>query len=386
MLASMRALVGAPPSPEEGDIWVLGRRYECNRLDEWPKDFVSDVENILWLRYRTGIVPIPRDPQGPSPLTLRSFVRTGNIDPECFHSDVGWGCMIRTGQSLLANTLAQLSAIEQYSLRELELVRQFTDEPDALYSIHRFVSTGRQLGKRPGEWLGPTAVARCIHALTSSGKGLSVYISEGQDVYEEPLLEQLEASPVLVLCGLRLGISQVNPVYYDGLRRLLQLKQSVGIAGGSESSSLYFYGFQNERLLYHDPHVSHIALRCDTNAEELFASVHTQQLNAVDFGSTDPSMLAGFLLRSAQEFQEWKTALEAIETRSRAITVHGGSPPPRPSDFDSVSEDEDDYVVCESPRVNDDSVVVARSETSLRHERGEFVHPPEEESIVVERP
>lgn len=386
MLASVRALIGAPPPVQEGEIWMLGRRYECGQVNEWPSDFIRDVDGLIYLRYRTGFVPIPRDPQGPSPLTLRSFVQTGNIDLECFHSDVGWGCMIRTGQSLLANTLKKLSAIEPRSSKELELIRKFSDEPDAQYSIHKFVLTGSKFGKRPGEWFGPSAVARCIRALTLDGNDVAVYISEGQDVYEEPLIELLQNTPVLVLCGLRLGISQVNPVYYDGLRRLLQLPQSVGIAGGSESSSLYFYGCQNDRLLYHDPHVSHAALNTDTNKNELFSSVHAQQLNAVDFGSTDPSMLAGFLLKSIEDFKEWKEALEAVETKSRAITVHAGAPPSRPADFESVSEDEDDYVVCESPKVNDDSIVVGRADISLRREKGELVQPQIEESIVVERP
>jgi cysteine protease ATG4 len=37
--------------------------------------------------------------------------------------------------------------------------------------------------------------------------------------------------PTLILIGIRLGIDNVTPVYWDGLKSMLQLPQSVGIAG-----------------------------------------------------------------------------------------------------------------------------------------------------------
>lgn len=39
----------------------------------------------------------------------------------------------------------------------------FADEPDAPFSIHRFVNHGSlYCGKHPGEWFGPSATSRCI--------------------------------------------------------------------------------------------------------------------------------------------------------------------------------------------------------------------------------
>lgn len=47
--------------------------------------------------------------------------------------------------------------------REKELLSLFADDPDAPFSIHRFVEHGAlACGKHPGEWFGPSATARCI--------------------------------------------------------------------------------------------------------------------------------------------------------------------------------------------------------------------------------
>ena len=58
----------------------------------------------------------------------------------------------------------------------------------------------------------------------------------GPDVYEDSLFELAKRDngsfcPVLILVGIRLGIDRVTPVYWEALKKSLQLPQSVGIAG-----------------------------------------------------------------------------------------------------------------------------------------------------------
>lgn len=46
---------------------------------------------------------------------------------------------------------------------ESALLSLFADDPQAPFSIHRFVDHGASAcGKHPGEWFGPSATARCI--------------------------------------------------------------------------------------------------------------------------------------------------------------------------------------------------------------------------------
>ncbi|KAG1373245.1 hypothetical protein G6F60_010656 [Rhizopus arrhizus] len=98
-------------------IWILGRSYIVNPTDHvqqalieaqrdimfkspgeeiseeednnnmhlrWPPDFYDDFTSRLWMTYRHNYPP---------------------IRPSNHKTDIGWGCMLRSGQSLLANTL-----------------------------------------------------------------------------------------------------------------------------------------------------------------------------------------------------------------------------------------------------------------------------------------
>lgn len=43
-------------------------------------------------------------------------------------------------------------------------------------------------------------------------------------------------------------------MYVPQLQAVLRFPQSVGIVGGRPASSLYFVGYQGDRVLYLDPH------------------------------------------------------------------------------------------------------------------------------------
>jgi cysteine protease ATG4 len=76
----------------------------------WPASFVDDFESKFWLTYRSGFPPIPKskDPDAALSISLAVRLRSHLVDPQGFTSDTGWGCMIRSGQSLLANALSTL--------------------------------------------------------------------------------------------------------------------------------------------------------------------------------------------------------------------------------------------------------------------------------------
>lgn len=67
--------------------------------------------------------------------------------------------------------------------------------------------------------------------------GLRVYVTaDGSDVYDDAFRKIAVSSdgafhPTLILLGIRLGIDRVTEVYWEALKAILQMRQSVGIAG-----------------------------------------------------------------------------------------------------------------------------------------------------------
>ncbi|KAN0064567.1 Cysteine protease atg4 [Thecaphora frezii] len=231
-------------------------------------------------------------------------------------TDAGWGCMLRTGQSLLANALidthlgrswtrvpaptpqsklmGQRSAaipdagldVEAWAdFREkrrayakyVRMLSWFLDDPSPAcpFGVHRMAREGKRLGKEVGEWFGPSTAAGAIQALVSDfpEAGLGVALAHDGSVYLDEVraaaaLERATSSshgarrraslgwqrPVLILIGIRLGLEGVNPMYYDSVKATFSFPQTVGIAGGRPSSSYYFMGHQGNSLFYLDPH------------------------------------------------------------------------------------------------------------------------------------
>ncbi|KAM0256973.1 hypothetical protein ACHAQJ_004674 [Trichoderma viride] len=313
------AVADEEPSPERG----------------WPSGFLDDMASKFWMTYRSGFDPIPKsvDPRAASALSFSMRIKSTLSDPTGFSSDSGWGCMIRSGQCLLATTIGVLRLGRDWRRgkcpqEERQLISMFADDPRAPYSIHNFVHHGATAcGKFPGEWFGPSATAQCIQALTSSsGLPLHVYSpNDGQDVYEDSFMKIARPDgqnfhPTLILIRTRLGIDKINPIYWEALIAALHMPQSVGIAGGRPSSSHYFVGSQGSYLFYLDPHHTRKAIPYHADitkyTEEDIDSCHTSRLRRLHVREMDPSMLIGFLIRTESDWSEWRQCVDNVQGKT----------------------------------------------------------------------
>ncbi|KAF2144700.1 uncharacterized protein K452DRAFT_306482 [Aplosporella prunicola CBS 121167] len=334
----------------------------------WPAPFLDDFEARIWITYRSNFVAIPRsqDPKAASALSFGVRWRTQLTGQTDFSSDTGWGCMIRSGQSLLANALLILKLGRDWRRGqnpegERRLLSWFADDPKAPLSIHRFVEHGASAcGKHPGEWFGPSATARCIQALSNGYEdaGLRVYITgDGSDVYEDSLMKVAKDSdgtfrPTLVLVGIRLGIDRVTPVYWEALKASLQMPQSIGIAGGRPTQSHYFVGTQGSYFFYLDPHTTRTYLphHSDPSAytSEDVDSCHTRRLRRLHVTEMDPSMLIAFLLKDETDWRTWRKSVKEVHGKpiihvaDSEPPIHGGQEREGAIDEVEAFDDEDE--------------------------------------------
>lgn len=102
----------APETPPESNSSSFSSSLAYVELEQetsWPNGFLDDFESRFWMTYRSDFEPIARstDPKATSALSFAMRIKSQfSADQAGFSSDSGWGCMIRSGQSLLANAMA----------------------------------------------------------------------------------------------------------------------------------------------------------------------------------------------------------------------------------------------------------------------------------------
>jgi hypothetical protein len=117
--------------------------------------------------------------------------------------------------------------------------------------------------------------------------------------------------PVFILIPRRLGVSKLNPTFIQHLKATFRNPYSVGIVGGKPKASLYFVAYQDDDLLYLDPHIVRSAHHEDDEFTDdvynvcphslLFA--HTSQDPQFDFSLNYSRIMSRFRRRC--RFPRW---------------------------------------------------------------------------------
>ncbi|KAL2100922.1 hypothetical protein ACEWY4_002683 [Coilia grayii] len=327
-------------------VVLLGHSYLLTNADE-REAFHQAFTSVLWLTYRKGFSPLAG-----STLT----------------SDCGWGCMLRSGQMLLAQGLVHhllppgwtwsasyhatkddlgippsrllfrsyMSPAECPRARRRSLacsllfgagsgteithrliVSWFVDHPCHPFGLHQLVEMGKGLGKQAGDWYGPAIASHIIRKAVAASKltDLVVHVAQDCTVYKGDIVRLCErprhegprgrAAPwraLILLVPVRLGGDALNPAYIDCVKKLLRLECCIGIIGGRPKHSLYFVGFQDDQLLYLDPHYSQSTV--DISQEDFpLESFHCKSARKMPFSRMDPSCALGFYARGQRDFE-----------------------------------------------------------------------------------
>lgn len=115
-------------------------------------------------------------------------------------------------------------------------------------------------------------------------------------------------APLLLIIPLRLGLTDINPIYIPALKRCFEIPGTLGIIGGRPNQALYFIGYVGDEALYLDPHTCQ---RCGSinkkeqqSEIEMDETFHQKHAGRINFNSMDPSIAVAFLCKSQREFNE----------------------------------------------------------------------------------
>uniref|UniRef100_A0A3B4B3V4 Cysteine protease n=1 Tax=Periophthalmus magnuspinnatus TaxID=409849 RepID=A0A3B4B3V4_9GOBI len=292
-------------------VIMLGKTYELTHSETVPEQFRRSFSSLLWLTYRRGF-----------PLLPGSGLST----------DSGWGCMLRTGQMLLAQglllhlmppgqninnnttglglpTFTQNSKLgRQLSLGSLldrpmegthrKVISWFADLPSAPFGIHTLVDLGKSSGKKAGDWYGPSIVAHILRKAVNKSPDvsrLSVYVAQDCTVYKKDVSSLYDIwTSVIILVPVRLG----------GQENCLACTVVLESLGGS----------RNNNLLYLDPHYCQTTVVV-TKGNFPLESFHCKHPKKIPFSQMDPSCTVGFYAKDPNDFERLcKDVTEALLT------------------------------------------------------------------------
>lgn len=149
---------------------------------------------------------------------------------------------------------------------------------------------------------------------------LNIHVAMDNVVVIEDILGAAKSTdifqPLLLMVNLRLGITEINPIYLDSLKCLFEIPGCVGMIGGRPNQALYFFGYVGDEALFLDPHTTQTSGTVGQKLEEeeiqMDATYHQRYAMRINFKQIDPSLAVGFLAKTRDEFDRLCDGLTTI--------------------------------------------------------------------------
>lgn len=318
---------------KESPVWLLGKCYHRKVDNPDNAEMGTDIaafqshSNIILNTEEDGLEGFKQDFISRIWLTYRREFPI--LNGSSYSSDCGWGCMLRSGQMLLAQGLVAHFLGRNWrwgsetmithsvfpDVYHRKILKWFGDKPsiNSPFSIHALVNIGEESGKKAGDWYGPASVAHILKNAVKNAANdnfefdsLTVYVSQDCAVYIQDVLELCTTKDnkwksVFLFVPVKLGAEKFNQIYAPCLTALFTLEQCIGVIGGRPKHSLYFVGYQDDKLIHLDPHYCQEMVDV-WSADFLLSSFHCKSPRKMHISKMDPSCCIGFYCKTKEEF------------------------------------------------------------------------------------
>ncbi|CAG2179040.1 unnamed protein product, partial [Oppiella nova] len=126
----------------------------------------------------------------------------------------------------------------------------------------------------------------------------------GTDDSDNEANDKKSWKPLVLFIPLRLGLSEINPIYFKSLKTTFAMKQSLGIIGGRPNHALYLIGCVANELVVLDPHTTQPFVDLE-EAEADDSTYHCPRASRMDISLLDPSIALCFYCDTEEEFDNW---------------------------------------------------------------------------------
>lgn len=369
-------------STSDKPVWLLGEQYD---LPQDAEKLMNDVQSKLWITYRKNFPPIDEGSRYTTDRGFGCMIRCGQMVLANAFLYKNLGREWRWNPE----------AIENNPDVYMKILRLFQDKEECLYSIHNITRSGQHEGKTVGEWFGPNTIAQALKRIATDalsptgGSELLISIEAALDnvvVIDEikskfkstrqptkktpdesendqqvcqstaavkatnenqsidknvttgielklSTIEKKEWLPGLLFIQLRLGLSKINPLYFNALKKTFQLKNSLGIIGGRPNHALYLIGYTGDDIIYLDPHITQQYVDFDSNQLEVVdeespskrlpadSTYHCSSPEKMALDKLDPSLALCFYFHEESEFDDWCKASEELLIKSEVTPM-----------------------------------------------------------------
>lgn len=199
-----------------------------------------------------------------SKLVFTYRINFENFKDTMISEDVGWGCTLRCGQMLLGNVIIRKlfgnnnsSYIDNDRDVYQNIISQFNDNYNSVFSIHNFLKLYPLFNKKIGDWIGPYTLGQLINYFNPILKQVYQinHVNCCEGLIDNDDIKKDEN--YLLTIPLRLGVDKIEKIYHENIYDICKLKEFTGMIAGTNHSSYFIIGTQGKNFIYLDPHHIH---------------------------------------------------------------------------------------------------------------------------------